>query len=196
MNRFKEYYYKAVSGLEPEERGRLGEYLKTRGSNYFKAPAATKFHSAYEGGLVVHSCNVVDNLVKLTEKFHIKWERECSPYLIGLFHDLCKVDFYKVSMRNVKNEETGKWEKQPYYEIDDQIPLGHGAKSVMLLQEMVHLTRQEIFCITYHMHAFGDSDYQKDFSRAVNKYPEILMVCMADHLAGITEQGVILPFEV
>ncbi len=182
MSVFKDYVQKiaGVPGV-PE----LIQYLKT--TDYFRAPASSKFHSACPGGLVEHSVQVATNLVNLSDKLGVKWERPESPYIIGLFHDLCKVNFYKESTRNVKNEQTGKWETQPYYTIDDQLPLGHGAKSALILQQYIKLTTQELVCIVHHMGAFGDSNVQRDYSAVVNKYPEVLVVALADHSSGVAE---------
>ena len=177
-------YLEKLSGLS--EYSTLKDFIYS--TDYTTAPASTRYHSAYAGGLLDHSTRVTKNLLYLTEKFNFHWDRPESPYLIGLFHDICKVNFYKTSYRNVKNEVTGVWQKAPFYEIQDNDPLGHGSKSVILLQKMIKLTDQEIYCILYHMSAFGDSDYQRDYSKAVVKYPEILMVALADHSAGVGEE--------
>lgn len=183
---FKEYLSKIVSVVGVQD---LVKYL-VHDTDYFKAPASTRFHSDFENGLVYHSCAVVRNILSMTDKFDIKWDRPESPYIIGLFHDLCKTNFYSTSFRNVKSEETGKWEKVPYYLVDDKEPLGHGVKSVIIIQKYLKLTEQEIMCIAWHMGAFGDNEYRMNYSNACDLYPEIMLVALADQLAGVNEKRV------
>lgn len=97
--------------------------------DFFTAPASAKYHSNHEGGLCEHSLNVYHRLVKADDISMAKAgssPTETPIYetlaICGLLHDVCKANFYKVSTRNVKNEETGAWEKQPYYAVDDQLP--------------------------------------------------------------------------
>ena len=102
--------------------------LKT---DFFTAPASTKYHCACPEGLVMHSLSVFDTMV---EKHFEEGKDSLESFTIcALLHDLCKAEFYKVSTRNVKNDETGKWEKVPYYAVEDKFPFGHGEKSVFLL---------------------------------------------------------------
>ncbi len=158
-------------------------------TDYLVAPASVKYHSAYEGGLVDHSVNVTKTLVLLSEKLGVKWDRPESPYIIGMFHDLCKVNFYKTAKKWQK-DDNGKWQQVDGYEVDEQEVFGHGDKSCyFLLRHGVTLTDQELYCIKFHMGAFGLSESdQRTFGNACKKCPEILVVCMADHLAGIKEE--------
>ena len=100
-------------------------------TDFFKAPASTRFHGDHEGGLVEHSMKVYEILKHKVEHNiePINVNKE-TLILVPLLHDLCKANFYKVDYRNAKNE-LGVWEKVPYYTIDDTIPYGHGEKSVM-----------------------------------------------------------------
>lgn len=101
-------------------------------TDFFSAPASTKFHCACEGGLVQHSLSVYHTL--MDRYFEEGIDNPESFAIAALLHDLCKANFYKVSTRNVKNEETGAWEKAPYYAVEDQFPYGHGEKSVYLIE--------------------------------------------------------------
>lgn len=69
------------------------DYLTSKG--FFSAPASTKYHGNYEGGLFDHSLSVAKHLVGLTERLRLKWKDCRSPYLVGIFHDLCKIDQYR-----------------------------------------------------------------------------------------------------
>ena len=124
------------SKVTREGADKLLAYLCSENCDFFTAPASTRFHGNYEGGLCEHSLNVYDCLVdqlnrpRVKEKYGISYSDE-SIAIAGLLHDLCKVNFYKVSSRNVKNEQ-GKWEAVPYYTIEDTLPYGHGEKSVYI----------------------------------------------------------------
>ena len=110
-------------------------------SEFFYAPASTKYHGNYEGGLFDHSFMVMNTLVDLTRHNNLKWQRDGSPFIVGLLHDLCKIDQYKLG-------EAG-------YEYNtDTLLKGHGDKSVMLISEHMQLTEEEVMCIRYHMGAF------------------------------------------
>ena len=105
-------------------------------TDFFKAPASTKFHLSREGGLVEHSIHVYERLRELyvNEKQRnglmpaLTEQEEETIAICGLLHDICKVNFYTVEMRNRKNDK-GQWEKYPFYVVDDQLPYGHGEKS-------------------------------------------------------------------
>lgn len=101
----------------------------------------------------------------------------------GLLHDLCKVNFYKVSARNVKNEETGKWEKVPFYQVEDQFPFGHGEKSVWLIERFLRLSTEEAAAIRWHMGGFDDSVKGGSFtgSGAFEMWP----LCVELHIADL-----------
>ena len=103
----------------------LLEWLKT--TDFFTAPASTRFHCACEGGLVQHSVSVYR---VMREKHFEKGDSEESFAVCGLLHDVCKAQYYKVSTRNFKNPETGAWEQRPYFSVEDSFPYGHGEKSV------------------------------------------------------------------
>ena len=102
-------------------------------TDFFTAPASTRFHGACDGGLCMHSLNVYRRLKDLNEFYDMDGagcSRE-SEAIVALFHDLCKVGCYKVSSRNVKNDKTGQWEKVPFYKFEEDFPFGgHGSKSV------------------------------------------------------------------
>ena len=160
---------------------------------FLYAPASTKFHCNYEGGLMEHSVNVVDNLLLLTEKMNLKWQRPESPIIIGLLHDICKTYDYEVTYRNtkVKNEFTGRdeWVQVPQYVTNDLLPFGnHGDKSVMMLVNMgLKLTQEEMACIRYHM---GYSEGQQIFNaygNAKSKWFNCLWTNVADEMSAHSE---------
>jgi hypothetical protein len=162
----------------------LKAYLET--TNFYEDPASYRYHSAYPTGLINHSYLVTQNLLNLSKKFNIKWDRKESPILIGLFHDLCKADTYVIEMRNTKNA-AGQWVKEPFYKPIDNEPLGHGSKSVILLQRYIKLTKQEQYCIYHHMGAFTEKELQYAYSAMCSVAPEVMIVALADQIAGVME---------
>ena len=104
-------------------------------SDFFKAPASTRFHGSHEGGLLEHSMKVYEILVHKVKNCVVPMEVSSETLiLVALLHDICKTNFYKVDYRNAKNS-FGEWEKVPYYTVEDTIPYGHGEKSVMMITE-------------------------------------------------------------
>ena len=109
-------------------------------------------------------------------------DSEESFALCGLLHDVCKAQFYKVSTRNVKNEETGQWEKRPFYAVEDAFPYGHGEKSVYLIERFVRLKPAEAMAIRWHMGGFDDAVKGGNFaiSAAFDRYPLAVKLHLAD----------------
>ena len=160
-------------------------YLMNDG--FFTAPASTKFHGAYEGGLYDHSRQVFMRLQDLTENLGLTWQRPESPFIVGMFHDLCKCDQYKI--KSDIQEVIEKYpdmvnEVTPEYEHNNNTLLkGHGAKSVMILSQFITLTEEEMLCIRYHMGAYEKEEWA-EFDLAIRKYPNVLMTHTADMLAS------------
>lgn len=176
------------------------DWLVNKG--FFKVPASTKYHGAHEGGLYQHSASVMKFLVQLTKDNDLHWQDERSPYIVGMFHDLCKIDQY-IPRWGVKEElelteSTLLNKPNPtrftntivgYDYNPDTLLKGHGDKSVMLLSQFYRLTEEEICCIRYHMGAFTPKEEWNDYTGAIHKYPNVLWTHHADmlasHVAGI-----------
>ena len=174
------------SKIKREGADKLLEFICSPSSDFFTAPASARYHSAYEGGLCEHSINVYECLVDYLnrdvarEKYGLNYSEE-SIAIVALLHDLCKMNIYKVSYRNAKNEQ-GVWEKVPYYEFDDSLPYGHGEKSVYMISPFIKLTREEAFAIRYHM---GFSNVENamatnNVSKAFEMYPLAFALSTAD----------------
>lgn len=168
-------------------------------NHFFTAPASTKYHGNYEGGLFDHSFAVAKFLVQLTEDNHLTWKNPRSPYVVGMFHDLCKIDQYipqyemieELELSSLNGPKPMKFFKTlcGYEYNPDTLLKGHGDKSVMLLSQFYTLTDEEIMCIRYHMGAFTDKSEWNDYTRAVRNYPNVLWTHQADmlasHVAGV-----------
>lgn len=141
---------------------------------FFTAPASIRFHGNYTGGLFDHSFLMAKALVELTEKLDLKWERPESPYIVGMYHDLCKCDLY------VRDPESGQWNYNR-----DVINPDHGAYSVIIAQKHINLTDEEIACIRWHMGAYEKDPAMWDYlGRAIEKYHNVLFTHTADMIAS------------
>jgi len=149
-------------------------------SDFFRAPASTRFHGNFEGGLAEHSMKVYEILKEKVKNAVIPIETpDESLIIMALLHDLCKANYYKIDYRNVKNA-LGEWEKVPYYTIDDTIPYGHGEKSVMMLTEYIKLTNEEKYAIRWHMGFSEPKENYAPLGLAYKKYPIALLLNEAD----------------
>ncbi len=164
--------------------------LKT---DFFTAPASTKFHSNCEGGLCFHSVNVYKRFKKLLDAEYGEKRTQVisdeSIAVIGLLHDICKVDNYKVEMRNVKID--GEWQQKPFYVVDDKLPFGHGEKSVYMISGFMKLSREEAMAINWHMGGFdarvaGGASWV--MSDAYYQYPVATLCHMADFMATYLDE--------
>lgn len=146
-------------------------------TDFFTAPASTRFHSAYEGGLAAHSLNVYDVLAKRQPEP----DDAESVAICALLHDLCKANFYVVAYRNKKNE-SGGWDRVPYYSIEDRFPFGHGEKSVFLIERFMRLKTTEAVAIRWHMGGFDDNAKAGGYtvSDAFSQYPLAVHMHLAD----------------
>ncbi|MBQ3502461.1 MAG: hydrolase [Clostridia bacterium] len=161
-------------------------------SDFFTAPASSKFHSAYEGGLCEHSLKVFDRYIKLLkmeygEDFSKQISLE-SVAIIALLHDVCKVDFYKTDYRNVKVD--GQWVQVPYYTVEDKLPYGHGEKSVYIVGSFIKLTREEAMAINWHAGGFDDRVRGGSYgmAEAYYKFPNAMIFHMADMMATYLDE--------
>ena len=149
-------------------------------TDFFTAPASTRFHGSFEGGLVEHSLKVYEILDYKVKNNVLNLEvPDDTIKIVSLLHDICKLNFYKVDYRNAKNA-LGEWEKVPYYTIDDTIPYGHGEKSVMMISEYIKLTPEEKYCIRWHMGYTEPKELYNTIGAAYKKYPLALMMHEAD----------------
>ena len=171
---------------------KLLDFLEHK-SDFFTAPASTRYHNAYEGGLLRHSLNVYECLVQYLARERVKETYKLNvsdetAAVVALLHDVCKVNFYTVSYRNAKDEKTGQWEKVPYYTINDTLPYGHGEKSVYMVSGFMRLSREEAMAIRWHMGFSGIED-KNTIGRALEKYPLAFALSVADMEASYFLEG-------
>ena len=176
----KEYFYNNYQDI-------LGKPIvdKLIAEGFLTAPASTKYHGNYPGGLFDHSVNVAEVLTQLTANNDLKWDGERfdpdglnrSPKIIGLLHDLCKIDSYK---------PTPEGSQFPYEHDNSPIVKGHGTKSLIYIHRfgLIRLTEEEAYCIIYHMGAYTPKEEWQDYNNAVNKCPNVLWTHVADMIAS------------
>ena len=178
--------------IKREGADKLLDYLTNR-CDFFTAPASTRFHSSYEGGLAQHSLNVFQCLTEYLARERVKevYGLACSEEtaaIVALLHDMCKIDTYIRDFRNVKNEQTGQWEKVPVYRAEDKLPYGHGEKSVYMISGFMRLTREEAMAIRWHM-GFSGSEDANLVGRALEAYPLAFALATADMEATYFLEG-------
>ncbi|MCH5304303.1 MAG: hydrolase [Ruminococcus sp.] len=176
MNAKEEFIKIFTENITRDGSEKLLDWIQT--TDFFTAPASTRYHCACENGLVMHSVSVYNTMME--KHFDEETDNHESFAICALLHDLCKAQFYKVSSRNVKNEETGRWEKVPYYAVEDRFPFGHGEKSVFLIERFMRLHLDEAMAIRWHMGEFGDNKTSGTISQAYNMYPLAVKLHLAD----------------
>ena len=169
---------------------KLLEFLEK--SDFFTAPASSRFHNSVEGGLCQHSLNVYYCLKDYLDSNYFKnvfgfSYSEETIAVAALLHDVCKVNNYTVDYRNAKNDE-GVWEKVPFYKTDDKVPYGHGEKSVYITSAYIHLSREEAMAIRWHM-GFTEHDHIGQCGQAFEMFPLAFALSTADMMATYFVEG-------
>ena len=173
----------------------LLQWLET--TDFYTAPASTRFHLMCEGGLCQHSINVFERLCdeyKNEGMFDFKTQDDTqnlmeSLAIVGLFHDVCKADFYKLTTRNVK-DDYGNWTKVPYYSIENQgILVGHGYKSARIVNKYMNITDEEYMAILHHM-GYSADDNIANVSEIFGKSKLTVLLHIADTKATFLTENV------
>ncbi len=181
-----------VNNIKREGAVALLDWLKK--TDFFTAPASTRHHSAFAGGLCLHSVNCynrfLNNIITEYGEDYQSIISDESIAIIALLHDVCKTNYYKEDSRNVKVD--GVWEQVPYYSVDDKLPYGHGEKSVYMISGFMKLTREEALAINWHMGGF-DPRVQygsNSMAQAFYAYPICALFHMADFQATYLDEKV------
>lgn len=184
---FKQIY---TQSIKRDGADKLLEFLDK--SDFFTAPASSRFHNSCEGGLCQHSINVYHCLKDYLDGnfqknvFKMDYPEETIA-VVSLLHDVCKIDNYRTDFRNVKNEQ-GIWERVPYYVPDDKIPFGHGEKSVWMIMSFMKLSREEAMAIRWHM-GFTEEGKFSMVGKAFEMFPLAFALSTADMEATYFVEG-------
>lgn len=184
MNTVKQQIIEILLEVKREGIDKLIAYLEE--SDFFTAPASTKYHGSYEGGLAEHSLNVYTCLLEKNVTYNLGLDTETIA-ITALLHDVCKINFYKKGLKNVKEgkkldwkgREVDNWVEKEVYEVEDNFPVGHGEKSVITIMRFIKLTDLEIAMIRWHMGAFEGLN-NLALQNAMNKWPEVVALHTAD----------------
>lgn len=157
-------------------------------TDFFTAPASTRFHGNYEGGLCEHSVNVWEELVRLLKAYpEVKVSAETAA-IVALLHDLCKIGCYKHELRNTK--VNGTWVQRPFFVFQEDFCYGgHGSKSVYLIQKYMNLTEQEAVSINCHMGPWDRNPGDYSLGPAFEQYPLAMLLHMADMSATYLKES-------
>ena len=186
----KNEYKTLLLSTERQGMTELIEWLET--TDFFTAPASTRFHGNYEAALCEHSLKVYKTLYKMNNVFALPDQKipKDSIIISSLLHDICKANFYIKSLKNVKDgkklnyqkKEVDNWIEKEVYTVDDKTPMGHSEKSVILTQRFIKLTDLEIYLILIHM---GITDSTKNYINGVLKlYPSAILLHLSDFLSS------------
>lgn len=182
MNKKEEFIKIYNETIHREGAKEFLEFLCSNKSDFFQAPASTRFHGAYEEGLVEHSLNVYTCLKdylsrnRVQDLYGMQYSEE-SIAIVSLLHDVCKINVYKKSFRNKKID--GSWQQVPVYEFEDEMPYGHGEKSVYMISPFMKLSREEAFAIRYHM-GFSNEDPARNVGYTFEHFPLAFALSTAD----------------
>jgi len=165
------------------EFGELMEYIENE-TQWLTTPASTRFHLCRENGLLEHSVNVAETLLRIKDTLYPLIEDE-SCVIVALLHDLGKVGTPQAPLY-LKNEPTerqrraGYGPSQPYSFNNDITYLSVPIRSLYYVLPFMDLTPEEVQAIAYH-----DGQYVDD-NRSVskNECPLTLLLQYADNWCG------------
>lgn len=182
MNSKEEFIKIYKENIHRDGADKLLDFLVGAHSDFFEAPASTKYHGSHEGGLCEHSVNVYHCLKdylsrqRVKDTYKMKYSDETIA-IVALLHDICKTNIYKKGFKNQKIND--KWEKVPTYEFNDEMPYGHGEKSVYMIQPFMKLSREEAFAIRYHM-GFSSVEPANNVGKVFKMFPLSFALSTAD----------------
>lgn len=182
----KERFLDICKSIKRDGIDKLLEWLEK--SDFYEAPASTRFHGSFRGGLLKHSLNVYDQLVRLCKAYPEVEASDESIAICALFHDLCKVNVYKPCIRNKKDEITNRWVQYETYEFKEKFSFGgHGSKSVFIVQHYIDLTPEEGAAINCHMSGWGDNG--DEVAKAFEQFPFAWLVSVADQASTFIDEA-------
>lgn len=196
MDNNRERFLSLVNQINREGADIQGLINKLNSSDFFYAPASTRYHGAFEGGLCAHSLNVYDNLTQLNDSKDLKLDSQ-SILITALFHDISKMNYYEMATRNVKTLD-GKWTTEPFIKTKDAserfIYAGHGANSEYMIGRFIPLTVAESVAIINHM---GGKDIYTgavsdvNISEVFNRYSLALYLHIADMISTFDNEKLV-----
>jgi len=177
---------------------------KLETSDFFIAPASTKYHSNFKGGLCEHSLNVYDNLMVLIKSKGLENEIDMDgATIVGLLHDIGKIGCYQVTAKNVKvysetgskRDELGRfdWEaKTGYTSIPDNersfILGNHEENCEYMLSWFVPLKPEESASILVHHGGIGYDSADQTAPKVMQRYKLATLLHLADLMSAYIDE--------
>lgn len=188
-------YHRAASKSSEFDESKLLPTIKAiltwlRNGEFYTSPASTKYHEAFNGGLLHHSLQVYNKMIELHQIPSFNEVDIGSATFVALTHDWCKIGKYECYTKNVKNPDTKQWEEQIAYKYADKyMGLGHGPQSLMMVSQfcttgLTSLTFDEMAAIRWHMYTYDVTSYDiDDLNKCGNQIPLVKLIQFADQLA-------------
>lgn len=176
-----------ASGRNPDN-GNVSALLDwLESTDFFTAPASTQYHEAHVRGLVMHTLRVYNKMCDMWQVPDFADVAIHSAALVALLHDWCKIGLYEQYNRNVKNDDTGKWEQVLAFRHSENNAIGsfgHGVTSLFLAGRFFRLSNEEALAIRWHMGEYNVADNEmNDLHRSNEMYPMVQMIQFADRLS-------------
>ena len=186
----KQRYIDLIKSIELQNADKDKFLAWLNNSDFFQAPASSRYHCAYAGGLCQHSLNVYDALLKLVKDYGAIVGEEYDEdelKIVALLHDIAKTNFYELYFKNVKNEDTGKWEQQPDYRMrpdENRFIYGnHEQNSEYIARRFFPLTLRMSTAILHHHAGMSWDSAKDDISAIYDRFPLATMLHLADMAA-------------
>ena len=172
-----------INGIDKPRFQVVIDWLRT--TDFYTAPASSRYHDSMPGGLLIHSLRVYNKLMSLLELPEFKSIDKAQATIVALTHDWCKIGYYEPYQKNVKNKITGQWEKETAYKINQKgFPFGHGASSLYVAMRLLKLTEEQALAIRWHQGEYNVCTAEMNELQLANqKYPLVYALQFADRLA-------------
>ena len=205
MQENKNFIISTLKTVERQGANIDGLITKLESSDFFTAPASTRFHNSFEGGLADHVINVYYNLKSLVERKHLQDTiSEDSIIICGLLHDMSKINFYKPTIKNKKvySENGSKYDTLGNYDwvseyqwsvVDESerfIYGNHEENSEFMVRYYIPLTLQESIAILHHHGGKGYDSTPQNLLAIMNDNPLLTLLHVADMISTYVDERV------
>lgn len=195
----KEEFISLINSINREfDKEKLINWLENK-SDFFTAPASTKYHCGYEGGLCEHSLNVYYALRNLNYSYmpeltatseeveqgiHKYKYDEDTLKIVGLLHDISKANYYEIFNRNVK-DNNGNWQQVQDYRIkEDRFIYGNDEQNTeFMVSTFIPLTVDERVALLHKSGGKAFDSNQENIPTIFSKYKLAALLHCADMLS-------------
>lgn len=194
----KKLYIALLKSID-RPRSKIDELIEVlEKSDFFIAPASSKYHNAFKGGLCQHCLNVYSNMQTLAKNIDTldpACYDENSLIISALLHDISKMNIYEITTKNVKQYHSAGSKKDDLGRFDWKTELGYATKenkfvygnheetSEYIARQYINLTIDESVAILHHMGGMSWDSSQTPLSTVFPVYSLALLLHIADMLA-------------